>query len=86
MKIPVMFIPFMFDRSPTAKLIKSIDSSDRLPGQLEQLQTIMRKDILKMPYGYLDQARRRAESMLAFAKDDVEKDLLQEMCGTAKPT
>jgi hypothetical protein len=77
--MPVMLIPFMFDRSPTAKLIKSIDSADRLPGQLEQLQTIMKKDILKMPYGYLEQARRRAESILALAKDDVEKDLLQDI-------
>ena len=77
MKIPVTFIPFMFDHSPTAKLIKSIDSANRLPGQLEQLQTIMTKDVLTMPYGYLEQARRRAESMLALAKDDAEKDLLQ---------
>ena len=76
MKIPVTLIPFIFDRSPTAKLIKSIDSADRLPGQLEQLQAIMTKDILKMPYGYLEQARRRAESMLTLAKDDVNKDLL----------
>ena len=79
MKIPVTLIPFILDRSPTAKLIKSIDSADRLPGQLEQLQTIMTKDVLTMPYGYLEQARRRSESMLALTKDGIEKDLLQDI-------
>jgi len=43
------FIPFIFDRSPTAKLIKAIDSPVRQPGQMEELQQRMTKDILKMP-------------------------------------
>jgi hypothetical protein len=73
------FIPFIFDRSPTAKLIKAIDSPVRQPGQMEELQQRMTKDIIKMPYGYLDQARRRAAIMLPRAKDDIEKDLLQDI-------
>jgi len=59
------FVPFILDRSSTAKLIKSIDSPERHLGQLEQLQQlqqIMIKDILKLPYGYLDQARQRAHA------------------------
>lgn len=73
------FVPFILDRSSTAKLIKSIDSPERHLGQLEQLQQIMIKDILKLPYGYLDQARRRAQIMQPKAKDDAERDLLQSI-------
>jgi hypothetical protein len=73
------FVPFILDRSPTAKLIKSIDSPERNLGQLEQLQQIMTKDILKLPYGYLDQALRRSQTMQPQAKDDAERDLLQSI-------
>ncbi len=72
-------LPFILDRSPTAKLIKSIDSPQRQPDQLEQLQQIMINDILRLSYGYLDQARRRAQSMLPAAADDAERDLLQSI-------
>jgi hypothetical protein len=75
----VSFMPFILDRSPTAKLIKSINSLERQRRQLEQLQQIMIKDILKLPYGYLEQARRRAQSMLPAAADDAERDLLQSI-------
>jgi hypothetical protein len=73
------FMPFILDRSPTAQLIKAIDSSRRELAQLEQLQQIMMRDIVKMPYGYLDQAHRRAELMLPSAKDDIERDLLNSI-------
>jgi len=77
------FMPFMFDRSATAQLIKAIDSPDRQPAQLEQLRKIMTADIYNLPYGYLDQARRRAALMLPLAQDDQEKDLLNDIYMTA---
>ena len=73
------FMPFILDRSPTAKLVKSIDSADRNADQLEQLQQILMRDIKKIPYGYLDQARRRSQSNLLSAKDDAERDLLHSI-------
>ena len=76
------FMPLILDRSPTAKLIKSIksiNSLERKRRHLEQLQQIMISDILKLPYGYLEQARRRAQSMLPAAADDTERDLLQSI-------
>ena len=73
------FLPFILDRSPTAKLIKAIDSPERQPGQLEQLQQVMIRDILQLPYGYLDQALRRAQSMLPAAADNAERDILQSI-------
>ena len=78
-KHTMAFMPFILDRSPTAKLIKAIDSPERQPGQLEQLQQVMIKDILQLPYGYLDQARRRAQSMLPAAADNAERDILQSI-------
>jgi len=72
-------MPFILDRSPTAKLVKSIDSANRRPDQLEQLQQIMMRDIMKMPYGYLDQALKRAQSMLPSAKNDAERNLLHSI-------
>lgn len=73
------FMPFILDRSPTAKLIKSIDSAGRELDKLDQLRQIMMRDIMKMPYSYLDQAHRRADSMLVSAKDDTERDLLNSI-------
>lgn len=61
------FMPFMFDRSSTAKLIKAIDSPARQLAQLEQLRKIITADIYNSPCGYLDQARRRAALMLPLA-------------------
>ena len=71
------FMPFILDRSPTAKLIKSIDTPDRGVDALEQLKEIMMHDILNMSYGYLDQAQRRASLVIPIAKDDAERDLLE---------
>ena len=69
--MPLM--PFFLDRSPTAKLIKAIDSPAREPNQLEQLNSIMSKEIYKVPYGYLEQAWRRSALMLPIARDDSER-------------
>lgn len=77
------FMPFMFDRSPTAKLIKAIDARVRQSSHLEKLQRILTKDISNIPYGYLEQARRRAAQMLPLAKDEEEKELLQGIYMTA---
>lgn len=77
------FMPFMFDRSSTAKLIKAIVSPARQPAQLEQLRKVMTADIYNLPYGYLDQARRRAALMLPLAQDEKEKDLLNDIYMTA---
>lgn len=77
------FMPFMFDRSATALLIKAIDSPDRQSAQLEQLRKIMTADIYNLPYGYLDQARRRAALMLPLAQDEKEKELLNDIYMTA---
>ena len=75
-------VPFFLDRSPTAKLIKTIDSPARDREQLEQLHSIMTTDIYKVPYGYLDQAWRRAALVLPIAKDD-ERQVLQSIYMTA---
>ena len=75
--MPLM--PFFLDRSPTAKLIKAIDSPAREPNELEQLHSIMTKDIYKVPYGYLDQAWRRSALMLPIAKDDSERQVLHSI-------
>ena len=72
-------LPFFFDRSPTAKLIKAINSPARGRDQLEQLQSIMTTDIYKVPYGYLDQAWRRSALMLLIAKDEEEKQVLHSI-------
>lgn len=78
------FMPFMFDRSSTAKLIKAIDSPARQSAQLKQLRKVMTADIYNLPYGYLDQARRRAALMLPLAGgDEKEKDLLNDIYMTA---
>jgi len=73
------FLPFVLDRSPTAKLIKCIDSPNRHTDQLEQLRDIMMRDLLKMPYGHLDQACRRAHSTLPQARDETERELLNSI-------
>jgi len=79
--MPLM--PFIFDRSPTAKLVKAIDSPVRQPDQLKQLQRIMTEDIYKVPYGYLDQARRRSALMLPITKDEDERRILNDIYMTA---
>lgn len=73
------FMPFALDRSATAKLIKSIDSNDRNPGDLEQLHQILVNDILMMPYSYLEQSCRRTQSMLHSARNDAERALLESI-------
>lgn len=72
-------LPFFLDRSPTAKLIKAIDSPARERDQLEQLDSIMITDIYKVPYGYLDQAWRRSALMLPIAGDDDERRILHSI-------
>ena len=72
-------IPFSLDRSPTAKLIRSIDSAERSVDKLEHLKYIMVRDIDAMPYGYLEQACHRAGSTCSQARDDTERDLLQSI-------
>lgn len=72
-------LPFFLDRSPTAKLIKSIDSPARGRDQLEQLHSIMTTNIYKVPYGYLDQARRRSAIMLPITGDEKEKRILHSI-------
>ena len=72
-------MPFILDRSPTARLIKAIDSTDRRLEQLVRLNELMTHDIKALPYGYLDQASRRAESALPGAQNDQERDLLQSI-------
>jgi hypothetical protein len=71
------FTPFIFDRSTTAKLIKSIDARDRPVESLAQLEQVVLHDIQTLPYGYLEQACRRAEAALPRAKTDEERDLLR---------
>ena len=44
---------FIFDRSPVARLIKTIDSGDRTIEKLRQLVDIMVCDIDKMPYNHM---------------------------------
>ena len=73
------FIPFIMDRSPTAKLIRSIDAKDSRLDQLAQLKDVMTHNISALPYGYLDQAFRRAESVFPLAQTDRERDMLQSI-------
>jgi hypothetical protein len=75
----VSFIPFIMDRSPTAKLIRSIDAKDRRLERLAQLKDVMKHNISALPYGYLEQAFRRAESVSPLAKTAGERDLLQSI-------
>jgi hypothetical protein len=77
--IVMPFMPFFLDQSPTAKLIKAIDSPAREPDQLQQLHSIMSKDIYKVPYGYLDQARRRSALMLPITGDEEERRFLHSI-------
>jgi hypothetical protein len=67
------------DRSPTAKLIRSIDAKDSRLDQLAQLKDVMTHNISALPYGYLDQAFRRAESVFPLAQTDRERDMLQSI-------
>ena len=73
------FMPFIMDRSPTAKLIRSIDAKGRRLDQLAELKDVMTHDIAVLPYGYLEQAFRRAESVLPLAQTNGERDLLQSI-------
>lgn len=73
------FIPFIMDRSPTANLIRSIDAKDRRLDQLAQLKDVMTQNISALPYGYVEQAFRRAESVSPLAQTDGERDLLQSI-------
>jgi len=75
----VSFIPFIMDRSPTAKLIRSIDAKDRRLDQFAQLKDVMTQNISALPYGYLEQAFRRAELVSPLAQTDGERDLLQSI-------
>lgn len=70
------FMPFILDRSPTAKLIKSIKVGRR---RLDQLKDLMTHDIEALPYGYLEQALRRSEAVMAFAGSEQERDLLNSV-------
>ena len=70
---------FIFDRSPVARLIKTIDSGNRTIEKLRQLVDIMVRDIDKMPYSYLSEANRRAVNVLPVVKDAVERDLLNSI-------
>ena len=72
-QIAMLFLPFFLDRSPTAKLLKAFNLPNQGRDQLEQLQCIMKTDMYKVPYGYLDQARRRSAIMLPIAGDEEEK-------------
>ena len=47
------FLPFILDRSSTAKLIKSIDAADRSQDKLKALNKIMMNDLQQVPYSYL---------------------------------
>lgn len=44
---------FIFDRSPVARLIKTIDSGNRTVEKLRQLVDMMVRDIDKMSYSHL---------------------------------
>lgn len=77
------FLPFILDRSSTAKLIKSIDAPDRSQDKLKALNKIMMNDLQKVPYSYLDQMCRRAELVLPLVKDDVEREVLNSFYMTA---
>ena len=70
---------FIFDRSPVAKLIKTIDSGDRTVEKLRQLVDIMVRDIDKMSYSHLNEANRRVVHVLPMANDEVERDLLNSI-------
>ena len=70
---------FIFDRSPVARLIKTIDSGDRTIEKLRQLVDIMVRDIDKMPYSHLSEANRRAVNVLPVIKDEIERDLLNSI-------
>jgi hypothetical protein len=71
------FMPFILDRSPTAKLIRSIDARDSTVEILRQIKEIVLRDIQVLPYGYLEQALRRVEAALMQAKTEEEDELLQ---------
>lgn len=73
------FMPFILDRLPTAKLIRSIDAKGRRLDQLAELKDVMTHHISALPYGYLEQAFRRAESVLPLAHTDGERDLSQSI-------
>jgi len=81
--ITMPLMPFVFDRSPMARLVKAIDSPGRQLGQLKQLQRLMTEDIYKVPYGYLDQARRRSALMLPITNDEDERQILHDIYMTA---
>ena len=70
---------FIFDKSPTAKLIKTIDTGGRTVEKLRQLADIMIRDTDIMPYDYLNQAYCRALHVLPMVNDDVERDLLNSI-------
>jgi hypothetical protein len=73
------FMPFILDRSLNAKLIKSIDAKVRNFDDLGKLKDVMTHDIKVLPYGYLEQAFRRAEAALSFARSQQELDLLNSI-------
>ena len=75
----MLFMPFILDRSLNAKLIKSINASDRSLDALVKLKNIMTHDIKVLPYGYLEQAFRRAEAALPLARSEQEQELLNSI-------
>jgi len=77
------FLPFILDRSSTAKLIKSIDAPDRSQDKLKALNKIIINDLQTVPYSYLDQMCRRAELALPLVKYDSERELLNSIYMTA---
>ena len=73
------FMPFILDRSPIAKLVRSIDAKNRSLDLLDQLEQLMVHQITTMSYGQLEQAYQRADTALTLVRSDRERELLQSI-------
>ncbi len=73
------FMPFILDRSPIAKLVRSIDAKNRSLELLDQLEQLMVHQITTMSYGQLEQAYQRADTALTLVRSDRERELLQSI-------
>lgn len=73
------FMPFILDRSPIAKLVRSIDAKNGSLDLLDQLEQLMVHQITTMSYGQLEQAYQRADTALTLVRSDRERELLQSI-------
>ena len=71
--------PFFLDRSPTAKLIRTIGQSNSEVSNLDKLLTLMRNSSDQLPYGYLDRILRHAERAQAGICNQANWERLEEL-------